>query len=271
MKRCELKERNEKILDLLKTNSQKDVAKMFGLSQGAIYLITKKNGVKHKKSRLNLSKLGLDVCFFENIDTPKKAYWLGFICADGSINKTGGKLTIFTKDLEILKKIKKDILSEHRISDRTYYDKRTKKTYEEYSIQVTNEIFVSNIIKHGVTAKKSDVLNFPETLPEKLYPYFIAGLFDGDGSVSYETGKKSLRCSLISTREVLDFINDFFYNKFGWVPCKKQKVTENKNNVYKAFWYKHAIDFLDYIYGGEEEIYLTRKYSIYKNFKNEKD
>ena len=69
----------------------------------------------------------------------------------------------------------------------------------------------------------------------------------------------------------MDFINDFFYNKFGWVPCKKQKVTENKNNVYKTFWYKHAIDFLDYIYGGEEEIYLTRKYSIYKNFKNEKN
>ena len=104
------------------------------------------------------------------------------------------------------------------------------------------------MIKHGVGHEKSDVLNFPEWLDESLYSYFIAGLFDGDGSVSYNVRKSKLRCNLISTKEVLDFINEFFEKKFKWVPCKICKITENKNNVYKGFWYKHAFDFLDYIY-----------------------
>ena len=263
-------ERDKQILELLKNHSQKEVGEIFGLTQGRIAAICKKNGVRHKKSRLNMSKLKIDVSYFEDINTPKKAYWLGFICADGGINKTGGKLSICTKDLEILEKLKTDISCGHKISKTENYDRRSNKLYEEYSIQVTNEIFVSNIIKHGVDQKKTDVLNFPDWLDEDLYSYFIAGLFDGDGSVSYNTKKTALRCSLISTKEVLGFINEFFLRKFGWVPCKICKITENKDNVYKGFWYKHAVDFLDYIYSGDKTVYLTRKYKIYDDYKQRK-
>lgn len=56
-----------------------------------------------------MSKLSLDVDYFKIIDSPKKAYWLGFICADGCIYKNGGKLTLMVKDKEICDKFKSDI------------------------------------------------------------------------------------------------------------------------------------------------------------------
>lgn len=264
MKKTERENRNEKILKLLKTKSQSDVAKIFNLSQAAIQKIAKTNGAYFKKSRLNMSRIPLNINYFEEIDSPKKAYWLGFICADGYINTSYNKLAILVKDLEILEKFKNDIGSEHKITKILQHDKRTNKCYEEYSLQITNELFVNNIKKHGVFHEKSDKLLFPNTFNDELYPYFIAGLFDGDGSVFKY--KNKLRCNLISTKEVLTFINNFFVEKFGWKPCTISKITKNKKNVYKTFWYKHSIDFLRYIYCGKQEIYLQRKYKIFENY-----
>jgi len=46
----------------------------------------------------------MDEHIFDNIDTPEKAYWLGFIAADGNINNRGTSLniTVQQKDSNIL-------------------------------------------------------------------------------------------------------------------------------------------------------------------------
>lgn len=217
---------------------------------------------KTKKERLPL-----DVNYFENIDTPQKAYWLGFICADGYIGKDFCRVSIITKDLEVIEKFKKDIKSGHKISEIIQHDKRTGKTYKEYSIQVTNRNFAKHLEKYGVTPRKSDILNFPGDLSENLYPYFIAGLFDGDGCIYKIKDKNGIKCNLISTKEVLDEIDNILSTKYGVVPCKHVKVTKNKENVYKQYWYKNSEIFLNYIYSGNKEIYLARKYDIFKEHK----
>ena len=213
-----------------------------------------------------MSKLSLDVDFFKRIDTPQKAYWLGYICADGCIQKGDGKLAICCKDLEILEKFRKDINSEHKISERHIFDKRTNKWYDEYSLQIGNELFVKNIIEHGITHEKTDVCYFP-SINEEFYSYFIAGLFDGDGSVSQIKKNNTIRCSLISTKEILIFIDNYLSKRYGVKPCKMQKISKNKINVYKQFWYKNSLLFLDFIYQGNKEIFLSRKYKIYEERK----
>ena len=76
-----------------------------------------------------MSKLSLNIDYFKEINSFEKAYWLGFICADGCIHKNGGKLTITVKDREICEKFKTSINSEHKISDRQIFDKRTNKNF----------------------------------------------------------------------------------------------------------------------------------------------
>ena len=53
----------------------------------------------------------LDENYFDSIDNPNKAYIIGFIYADGSINLKRNLLTICIseKDLEILEFIKKEL------------------------------------------------------------------------------------------------------------------------------------------------------------------
>ena len=267
MKNLAIEERDKKIIELSKALSQKEIGKLFNLTQANISRILKKNSIKWKKSRLNMSKRKIDIDYFKIIDTPKKAYWLGFIAADGYINKDGNKLSILCKDLEIIQKFRNDIKSEHKISNILQYDKRTNKTYVEYSIQVTNEIFVNNIISKGITHEKTDVCCFPN-ISENLYSYFIAGLFDGDGSISfYGTNKSFLRCNLISTKEILDFINLYLKENYNIDTKICSLVSKNKKNVYKQYWYKDTLKFLNFIYQGDKEIYLTRKYKIYEQHK----
>ena len=268
MTREEREIRNQQIIEMAYTKSQKEIGEIFNISQSQVGNILKKAGIKLPKSRLNMSKLALDIDYFKTIDAPEKAYWLGFICADGCIYKDGGKLTIMVKDREICEKFKKDIKSEHKISDREIYDKRTDKTYIESSIQITNALFVSNIINLGITSEKSSILNFP-SIEESYYSYFIAGLFDGDGSISFKSNGK-IACSLISTKEVLDFIQEYLKNTFNILPKSLTKVSENCDNIFKVYWQndEDCLKLLNFIYQGNKKIYLTRKYERYEQFKS---
>lgn len=266
MTREEREIRNQQIIEMAYTKSQKEIGEIFSISQSQVGNILKKAGIKLPKSRLNMSKLSLDIDYFKTIDTPEKAYWLGFICADGCIYKNGGKLTIMVKDREICEKFKMAIKSDHKISDREVYDKRTNKTYIESSIQITNALFVSNIISLGVTSEKSSVLNFPN-IEEPYYSYFIAGLFDGDGSISFKNNGK-VTCNLISTKEILDFIQEYLKNNFDISPKSLIRVSENCDNVFKVYWQndEDCLKFLNFIYQGNKEMYLTRKYERYEQF-----
>lgn len=263
-------QRNQLLLKDLETMSQKEVGIKYNLSTAQIGNIYRKNGIKLSKSRLNMSKLKLDIDFFKEIDTPQKAYWLGFIAADGSINKSNGKLTLISHDEEVITKFKKHINSEHIISHKFVHDKRTNKNYERYTIQITNALFVNNLIKQGITNQKTDYFLFPK-IKEKYYGYFIAGLFDGDGSIRL-LKNKTISINLISTKETLDFILDFLYKNFNVKKPPLYKVTKNKQNVYKFFLYKNAIIFLDFIYGDKNlsDMFLQRKYKIYIENKHNK-
>jgi hypothetical protein len=258
------KQIEKEIISLYETKSENEIASIYGRTQSGINLILKRNGIrKLKKSRLNMSHLALNVDYFKEINSKDKAYWLGFICADGNIKKTNNKVSLTSKDLEVIEGFKGAIGAEHTISKRKFFDKRTNKTYIGYLIQIGNELFVNNLIDLGVTSNKTDILKFPK-IDEKYYSYFIAGLFDGDGFVGIRNHNK-LRISLISTKEVLDFISNLLTN-IGINELSKVKVSKNKINVWKTCLYKDADKFLNYIYGDDNfKYYLMRKYNIFKN------
>lgn len=258
-----LKSKN-KIIELSYCKSQYEIAKLFNCAQADISKILGENKIKHKKSRLNMSHLALNINYFKEINSPDKAYWLGFICADGNINKLNNKVSLISKDIEVVEGFKNAIGAEHKISKREVFDKRTNKTYTGYSIQIGNELFTQNLINLGVTSNKTNILEFPN-IEEKYYSYFIAGLFDGDGSVYWKGKYKNhLGINLISTQEVLKFICEYLYVKLNIKPKYSDKVTKNKSNVWRIYLFSDAHKFLKFIYQDSNfEYYLKRKYLIY--------
>jgi len=248
--------------------SQKQIGEKFKIHSITISKILKEFNIKPLPYyRLNTGRLKLNINFFEKIDEPKKAYWLGFLMADGNINKSGGKCSLISKDLEIIEKFKKDIDSEHKINVNINFDKRTNKTYTSYSIQVTNANFVNHLKNCGVTKEKSDFIKLPE-IRRDLLPYFFAGMFDGDGYLGTDKNRKHLlQTSIISTKEVILFLQNYLITNFNVSKTKLIKVTKNKNNVWKFRLHKDSLLFLNWIYGDKNFDYLSRKYKKYEEYK----
>lgn len=265
-KKILLNEKIEKeICELSKVKSQKEIGLLYGRSQSYINSILKKNDIKNiGRYRLNNFKLKVNESFFENIDNKDKAYWLGYLVADGNISKNLRKCTLVSKDIEIIEKFKKDVNSDHKISVNKVIDKRTGNLSINYSIQITNRNFVLNLINHGVTINKSDEMSVPK-IDDNLLSYFFAGLFDGDGCITYRNNNLP-RISLISTKEILLFLQNYLLSNFSIRQTKLQKVTENKKNVWVLNLYKDSIIFLNWIYCDKNYNYLKRKHEKYINY-----
>lgn len=256
------KDIENQICNLIKNHTQKEIGLIYGLSQSFISAILKKNNINAEgRFRLNRNKLNVDIDFFKEIDDPKKAYWLGYLCADGNINNLNTKCSLVSKDIEIIEKFKKDINSEHKLSKNIVVDKRNNRTYVNFTIQITNKNFVLNLNKWGLTSNKSEILSVPK-IDDALLPYFFAGLFDGDGYIGFHNNK--VRMSLISTKEILVFLQNYLITKHGINLTKLQLVTKNKNNVWKLLLYKDSLLFFNWIYKDKKFNYLNRKYDKYR-------
>lgn len=113
--------------------------------------------------------------YFRDIDDNHKAYWLGFIAADGNIYKHRLGIELQQRDEDHLKNFLKDIESERPL----YY--RERNNCKSVSLYINNEIFTDNLIAQGIIPRKTSILKFPDNLDEKYYGDFIRGFFDGDG------------------------------------------------------------------------------------------
>lgn len=209
-------------------------------------------------------KRNLNIEYFKSIDSPEKAYWLGFIVADGCITKNGYKLTFGVKDDDILSKFKNSIQSDSPVSFFKIYDKRTNRTYGRYSLQICSKEFCSYIRKLGIDENKSKSFKFPNICPE-LYSHFIRGMFDGDGSIFIKKSKvkKNMRfgVNIISTFDGVEFMKQYLES----INIVSNKIVSNKDqNIHYIIFHKGAIDFLEWIYkDSTDETRLNRKYHTY--------
>jgi len=153
-----------------------DIGKIYGVSRDTIrrwlnyYDIERVRITPHPNLIVN---------YFETIDTKDKAYWLGYLSADGYISKDGGKLVIdlSSKDKSLLLKFCKGVgANENKITDRVH-----KCGSVSNKLIVYGKEFVNHLIKLGCTNNKSFTLKFNNFENEELDMAYLMGYFDGDG------------------------------------------------------------------------------------------
>ncbi len=118
---------------------------------------------------------------FETIDTKEKAYWLGFLYADGYIAKKRYKLQVClsVKDEEHLDSFI-NFLGDDLNKKRYYGPYKTSGKQVHY--YTTNRQIVNSLISLGCTNKKSKTIRFPNLTSYELQLSFLKGYYDGDGT-----------------------------------------------------------------------------------------
>jgi len=92
-----------------------DICNEYNISRYTLSEILKKHNIEFKQK-----KYVSDDTFFEEINTEEKAYWLGFLYADGYVRKRKGselRLKLSTKDLSHLELFKNTIKSTNTIKN----------------------------------------------------------------------------------------------------------------------------------------------------------
>ncbi len=247
--------------------SVNDLKCFFNCSGTAILNALKRNNVELRgkgSSRYKLNSHGLNVDYFKVINSEEKAYWLGVLTSDGTIDKGGYKVSLTSKDLDLIEKFKNAIDSEHKISTINSFDKRTNKTYIRYMIQVCSKEFANNIKSLGITNNKSYECNIP-SMDKKYLSHYFRGLMDGDGSIIVEDELKNrIRVSFIATKEIIFALHNFFENEVDAAPHPIYVVSENMN-MYKTYYFGDAKKVLFKIYeNSNSKNRMDRKYEIYK-------
>ena len=221
------------------------------------------------------NELKFDNTVFDSIDSEEKAYWLGFIYADGYIafQKEGEKsnydfeLSLKGTDKEHLEKFNKFMKHKDKNHVKLGKTKCGETICERCRWIISNKHLWETLNSYGCTPRKSLTLQFPSKEIFKdisLIKDFIRGYFDGDGSFSRSLHRTivSPHIQILGTPEFLDKIEEYS-NIYG----RRGKDKRWKNNTeYIEFHLKESIEFINYIYNNCN-IYLDRKYKLYQFFK----
>lgn len=213
----------------------KDVCKKYNISSPTIYRYMKKHNIEYKNNHGRKNFFNED--YFNVIDTEHKAYWLGFIYADGSVGNTGSgntktnrlQINISNKDIDLLKSFCEDL--DYNISKiRTYEPKGTFSSNLMSIIQINSIKLCSDLAKWGVHPNKTGKLNKLPNLPKELMPHFIRGFFDGDGWCTCTDNSNNI--GFVGDYNFLKNINDYLYAHIKTSNRMLKKEQRRINEIY---------------------------------------
>ena len=266
-------EQTENIIYMYKHGySTVKIGEKYNVSYRTIARFLEKNGIP--RTGVGRRKYKLNEHYFDEIDTPNKAYMLGFFYADGSNckNKSTVVMSLQEEDKEILEKIRLEVGSEKPLEYLNYSNKTNGgyKYKNQYRLLFFSSHMCSMLEKYGMVPNKSLVLKFPDKLPENLYSHFIRGYMDGDGCILKRTEKnKNYAVTIISTKEFCEKVQEIIKKHVGINSYIYEASNHNQITMVLGVYGKYqTIKFLNYLYH-DADLYMYRKYQIYQSYLNE--
>ena len=207
--------------------------------------------------------------FFDSIDTEEKAYWLGFIFADGYISSdpiTEGKkksytfeLSLKVDDIEHLKKLKVLLETPRPVLN----------TGNRCRLLVNSKHLWNTLNNYGCTPRKSLTLKFPDEnifKDKSLIRHFIRGYFDGDGCISYSNKEHTtLNMQLLGTKDFISKTIKYLPEEFKTLTIRHNHNNENEDTYLINTSSNKAYRFFRYLYENST-VYLDRKYSRFAHY-----
>ena len=257
-------------IDILQDNylsmSNKQLGNLLGRTEKAVQVKMHKLGLKRP------DKYYYDKDFFRVIDTEEKAYWLGFMYADGYVQNTKLNaevaIELTARDTNHLRKFNKSL---HGNIEPTIRFRITGNIIAKdgiASFRIYCKSMAKDLISHGCVPNKTFVIEMPE-LSKELLPHFVRGYFDGDGSMYKDISRNFIGFNFTSGSEkMMQGLQAYLYSQGIYAYFRKE--TPNKLNfseVHEQYrllitGMNNAFNFGQFLYN-EATIFLDRKREKY--------
>jgi len=274
----------EEIDDILKKyNSGVRIASLcseYHCRNNTISVILQSNNIKIKKTYeyytskelARTRKYYCDEDVFENIDSHDKAYWLGFLFADGNISNKKGKdgktkgitieLSIKEEDYYHLRNFSQFIKSNYPVKKKIV--KLNDKSFVEYRISIGSVKMGKDLISHGCIPNKSLILEYPKDLDDEYFGSFLCGYWDGDGCISCGIDSKKRFYNIVDMLGTFEFLS-VIENKLNSLGIKTRRgVVASKSRAFILEISNHShADFYNLIYN-KSSYMLGRKFDKFR-------
>lgn len=211
--------------------------------------------------------------FFDNIDTPEKAYAFGLLMADGYNNTDRGSVALGLSEgdrdvldhLTALIQPNKPLQFVDQVSNR----RAGWKTKDQYRLVIANRHISQQLSRLGCGKAKTFSLTFPpeSILPRHLLNHFVRGYFDGDGSVCNYKHKHYAKTSvsITATESFLHALQGIMQRDLDFQPVKLVCRFPERGNGITALNYsgkRKCMKLRDWLYAGAT-ISLNRKKQVF--------
>ena len=206
--------------------------------------------------------------FFDSIDSEEKAYFLGFLFADGCNNEIRGNIRLSLKhtDVSVLNTLKSFIYPNF---DKPLGVSRKDNCNDSIYLDMTNKYMSSTLARLGMIQNKTLKLKFPN-IDSTLHSHFIRGYIDGDGCISYFMLRGiHFKCQLrvLGTLEFCGAIQRIINSN-----CETTGSIRKRGNIHELSYTsrRQVIRVCEYLYFNSN-LFLQRKFDKFQQIKNHKD
>ena len=235
-----------------------ELGRQLGCSYMTIWRCLKRVGAPIRRSGPHRT-YRLNETFFDEIDTEEKAYWLGFLLADGCVRQTKNRgwrisCALATKDREHLVRLAKALETDSPV--------RRAKGGKSYCLTLWSATLARGLISQGCIPRKTCVHGTPK-LSRWLQHHFYRGFTDGDGSFYQEARSAHWNYSILGSPE---FIRDYQRWLMRRVGVRATKLDEHTRCPLLIMKYGGGCQVQaigDHLYENAT-IYLPRKYELYQ-------
>lgn len=256
-------------LYLTEKRTLKEIREYFGVTEGVINRWLKESNITKRNKN---QKYSFNENVFDSIDTPEKAYWLGFLWCDGYVafrnnrNEYTTKLQLSVKDIKHLERFKEFLSSNHPIH--TYKGKSFDvEDYESCRLMITSTYLGKKLQDdYGLVPHRSKTKKLLSKIPFELLSHFYRGVFDAEGSLTiYETSEGYLKSvfALDTYSELLVSFQEYLIGiglKSNYIQIQKRhEDRDGEAKSLKLCGVQQDLSLMELLYK-EATIYLPRKF-----------
>ena len=219
--------------------------------------------------------------YFKNIDTEDKAYWLGFIAADGCVIKCSSynsyrlQISVSINDIEHLEKFL-ECIEANDIEIKTFkssgFSSNNKKE-DMAMVRLNSAKLCNDLRKYNIHERKSYDIEIPD-LTNDMMIHYLRGFIDGDGSYHYHYDNKSNRYrysfEIVGASSLMAYQLQGCFLSNGInvnVYTRKSKLSDKQIYRLMTASRKEMLKIINLLYS-DANIYLNRKYEKINEIKN---